>query len=195
MKAKSIFSLFLFPISLISVSVLPLNLFNLISPIAVHATNWNKFNIAFKNGLRHLNRGNYQKALDFYDEAIGIYNKDPASYYNRGLANQELGNHLDAVDDFKKSMTMDGKMYKANTHYNIGWSYSELEDYDSALIHFNKAIEIKPKEGYFYADKGDTLLELGKEEEACSNYLKSSELGYEEIKDYLNSSDGEWCKK
>ena len=194
MKAKSIFNLFLFPISLISVSVLPLNLFNLISPTAVHATNWNKYNILFKNGLRHLNRGNYQKALDFYNEAIGIYNKDPGAYYNRGLANQELGNHLDAVDDFKKSMTMDGKMYKANTHYNIGWSYSELEDYDKALIHFNKAIEIKPKEGYFYVDKGDTLLELGKEEEACSNYLKSLELGYEEIKDYLNSSDGEWCK-
>ena len=194
MKAKTIFSLFLFPISLISVSVLPLNLFNLISPTAVHATNWNKYNIAFKNGLRHLNQGNYQKALDFYNEAIGTYNKDPAAYYNRGLANQELGNHLDAVDDFKKSMTMDGKMYKANTHYNIGWSYSELEDYDNALIHFNKAIEIKPKEGYLYADKGDTLLELGKEEEACSNYLKSLELGYEEIKDYLNSSDGEWCK-
>ena len=191
---KFIFSLFLFPISLISVSVLPLNLFNLISPTAVHATNWNKYSIAFKNGLRHLNQGNYQKALDFYNEAIGTYNKDPAAYYNRGLANQELGNHLDAVDDFKKSMTMDGKMYKANTHYNIGWSYSELEDYDNALIHFNKAIEIKPKEGYFYADKGDTLLELGKEEEACSNYLKSFELGYEEIKDYLNSSDGEWCK-
>ena len=176
MKTKFIFSLFLFPISLISVSVLPLNLFNLISPTAVHATNWNKFNIAFKNGLRHLNRGNYQKALDFYNEAIGIYNKDPAAYYNRGLANQELGNHLDAVDDFKKSMTMDGKMYKGNTHNNIGWSYSQLEDYDNALIHFNKAIEIKPKEGYFYADKGDTLLELGKEEEACSNYLKSFEL-------------------
>ena len=194
MKTKFIFSLLLFPISLISVSGLPLNLFNLISPTAVQATNWNKFNIAFKNGLRHLNRGNYQKALDFFTEAIGIYNKDPATYYNRGIANQELGNHLDAIDDFKKSMTMDGKMYKANTHNNIGWSYSELEDYDNALIHFNKAIEIKPKEGYFYADKGDALYELGKEEEACSNYLKSFELGYEEIKDYLNSSDGEWCK-
>ena len=154
----------------------------------------NKYNISFKNGLRHLDRGNYQKALDFFNESIGIYNKDPGAYYNRGLANQELGNHLDAIDDFKKSMTMDGKMYKGSTHNNIGWSYSELEDYDNALIHFNKAIEIKPKEGYFYADKGDTLYELGKEEEACSNYLKSSELGYKEIKDYLNSSDGEWCK-
>ena len=66
MKAKSIFSLFLFPISLISVSVLPLNLSNLISPTAVHATNWNKYNIAFKNGSRHLDKGNYQKALDFF---------------------------------------------------------------------------------------------------------------------------------
>ena len=80
---------------------------------------------------------NYQKALEFFTKAIEIYKRDPAAYYNRGLANQELGNHLDAVDDFKKSMTMDGKMYKANTHYNIGWSYSELEDYDNALIWMN----------------------------------------------------------
>ena len=72
MNAKTIFSLFLFPISLISVSVLPLNLFNLISPTAVHATNWNKYSIAFKNGLRHLNQGNYQKALDFYNEAWNL---------------------------------------------------------------------------------------------------------------------------
>ena len=54
---------------------------------------------------------------------------------------------------------------------------------------------MNPKEGMFYTDRGDALYELGKEDEACRNYIKSSELGYEEIQDYLNSSDGDWCKK
>ena len=59
----------------------------------------------------------------------------------------------------------------------------------------DRAIDINPKEGMFYTDKGDALYELGKEDQACSNYIKSSELGYEEVKDYLNSTDGDWCKK
>ena len=195
MKRKYIINLFLFPISLLSGGFLQLNIASLISPSAVHATNWNKYNVEFKNGLRNLNQENYQKALEFFTKAIDIYKGDPAAFYNRGLANQELGNYKEAIEDYKKSMTMDGKMYKANTHNNIGYSYIQLEDYYNALIHLNKAIEIKPKEGMFYSDKGDALYYLGKEDDACANYIKSSELGYEEIKDYLNSSDGDWCKK
>ena len=195
MKSKIIFNILLFPISLLAVVFFQLNIATLITPSPVHATNWNRYNVEFKNGLRNLNQENYQKALEFFTNAIEIYKKDPAAFYNRGLANQELGNHQEAVDDFKKSMTMDGKMYKANTHNNIGWSYIQLEEYENALIHLNKAIEIKPKEGMFYSDKGDALYELGKGEEACANYIKSSELGYEEIESYLSSSDGDWCKK
>ena len=195
MKRKYLINLFLFPISLLSGVFLQLNIASLISPSAVHSTNWNKYNVVFKNGLRYLNQENYQKALDFFTKAIDIYKGDPAAFYNRGLANQELGNYKEAIEDYKKSMTMDGKMYKANTHNNIGYSYIQLEDYDNALIYLNKAIEIKPKEGMFYSDKGDALYYLGKEDDACANYIKSSELGYEEIKDYLNSSDGDWCKK
>ncbi len=195
MKRKFIINLFLFPISLLSGGFLQLNIASLISPSAVHATNWNKYNMEFKNGLRNLNQENYQKALEFFTKAIDIYKRDPGAFYNRGLANQELGNYKEAIDDYKRSMTMDGKMYKASTHNNIGYSYIQLEDYDNALIHLNKAIEIKPKEGMFYSDKGDALYYLGKEDDACANYIKSSELGYEEINDYLNSSDGDWCKK
>ena len=68
------------------------------------------------------------------------------------------------------------------------WVQYTIDNYD-------KAIEINPNEGYFYTDKGDALYDLGKEDEACANYINSSELGYEEIQDYLNSSDGDWCKK
>jgi len=195
MKRKFLINLFLFPISLLSSIFLQLNIASLISPSAVHATNWKKYNVEFKNGLRNLNQENYQKALEFFTKAIDINKRDPAAFYNRGIANEELGNYKEAIDDYKMSMTMDGKMYKANTHNSIGYNYIQLEDYDNALIHLNKAIEIKPKEGMFYSDKGDALYELGKEEEACANYIKSSELGYEEIRSYLNSSDGDWCKK
>ena len=147
MKRKFLINLFLFPISFLSVVFLQLNISNLITPSAVHATNWNQYNVEFERGLRNLNQGNYQKALEFFTKAIDIYKRDPAGYYNRGLANEELGNYKEAIDDYKKSMTMDGKMYKANTNNNIGYSYIQLEDFDNALINLNKAINIKSDEG------------------------------------------------
>ena len=338
MKRKSLLNLFLLPISLLSVGFLHLNISSLISPPAVRATNWNKYDISKKSGLRNLKNGNYQKAVEFFTEAINNYKGDSDAYYFRGEANQGLGNHKKAIDDFKKSLTMDGIGYEANTNNMIGYSYIQLEDFENALIHLNKAISIKsdqgdyynnrgeanqglgnhkkaiddfkksltmdgigyeantnnmigysyiqledfenalihlnkaisiksdqgdyynnrgyvylnqekwdealtdyetakvkylkkkenldeyfyseigyihynlgslklaidnydkaikinPKEGYFYAGKGDALYDLGQENDACANYNKSSELGYEEINDYLNSTDGDWCKK
>ena len=268
MKRKSLLNLFLLPISLLSVGFLHLNISSLISPPAVRATNWSKYDISKKNGLRNLKNGNYQKAVEFFTEAINNYKGDSDAYYFRGEANQGLGNHKKAIDDFKKSLTMDGIGYKANTNNMIGYSYIQLEDFENALKHLNKAISIKsdqgdyynnrgyvylnqekwdealtdyetakvkylkkkenldeyfyseigyihynlgslklaidnydkaikinPKEGYFYAGKGDALYDLGQENDACANYNKSSELGYEEINDYLNSTDGDWCKK
>ena len=73
MNKKSIFSLFLFPISLLSVGFLQLNISKLISPSAVHATNWNAYNKHVESGGRNLNNGNYQNAVDFYNKALKIY--------------------------------------------------------------------------------------------------------------------------
>ena len=51
MKRKSLLNLFLLPISLLSVGFLHLNISSLISPPAVRATNWNKYDISKKNVL------------------------------------------------------------------------------------------------------------------------------------------------
>ena len=268
MKRKFLLNLCLFPISLLSVVFFQLNTFNLISSPAVHANNWNAYNKHVENGGRNLNNGNYQKAIDFYNKALKIYKRDGAIFYNRALSNYELGNYKEAIEDYKEALNLEDKMRSAITHLNIGNSYKEIEEYEKALFHINKAISIKPnegfyyqdrgylyweldkwdealkdfetakskflkkkekideyfyndigyvyfklgsynlaidnyqkaiemnpKEGMFYSDKGDALYELGKEDEACANYINSSELGYEQIQDYLNSSDGGWCKK
>ena len=170
MKRKFLINSFLFPISLLSVVFLQLNISNLISPSAVHATNWNAYDVSKKSGLRNLKNGNYQKAVEFFTKAINIYNRDSDSYYFRGEANQGLGNHNEAIADFKKSMTMDGIGYKANTNYMIGYSYIQLEDFDNALIHLNKAISIKSDKGGYYYSRGYVYLNQEKWDEALKDY-------------------------
>ncbi len=267
MQKKIRICLFLFPISLILFYLASSNIVRFISPMPLYATNWNVYNRYFYLGGENLDDGNYQKALDFYDKAIEIYKRDGALYYNRALAKYELGDFKGAIEDYKEALKYEDKMRAAVTHLNLGNAYKEIEKFEKALIHFNKAISIKPNEvlyyrnrgslffnqekwdealkdyetakvkylkkkenideyfhndigfihfnlgsfqlaidnyekaieenskvGMFYADKGDALLEIGKEDMACKNYLKSFELGYEEIQNYLESKDGEWCK-
>ena len=170
MRRKFLLNFFLFPVSLLLVVFLQLNISNLISPYAVHATNWNAYDVTKKSGLRNLKNGNYQKAVEFFTKAINIYNRDSDSYYFRGEANQGLGNHNEAIADFKKSMTMDGIGYKANTNYMIGYSYIQLEDFDNALIHLNKAISIKSDQGSYYNNRGYVYLNQEKWNEALKDY-------------------------
>ena len=119
MKRKFILNLCLFPISLLSVGFLQLNILNLISSPAFNATNWN-VNKHVENGRRNLNNRNYQKAIDFYNKALKIYKKDGAIFYNRALSNYELGNFMEAIEDYKEALNFEYKMRSAITHLKIG---------------------------------------------------------------------------
>ena len=185
MKRKSLLNLFLFPLSLLSVGFLHINIFSLILPPAVRATNWNKYEITKKSGLRNLKNGNYQKAVEFFTEAINIYKRDSDSYYFRGEANQGLGNHKEAIDDFKKSLTMDGIGYKANTNNMIGYSYIQLEDFENALTHLNKAISIKSDQGDYYNNRGYVYLNQEKWDEALKDY-ETAKVKYLKKKENLD---------
>ena len=163
-------SLSLFPFTLLPFYFSPSTFISLVSPAPVHATNWNRYNVVFNSGIRNLNQGNYQKALEFFSKAIDIYKRDPAAFYNRGIANEELENYKEAIEDYKKSLTMDGLMYTANTHNNIGFSYLQLEDFDNALKHLNKAISIKSDDGSYYKNRGNVYLNQEKWEKALKDY-------------------------
>jgi len=162
--------LYLFPFTLLPFYFLPSTFISLVSPTPVHANNWNRYNIVFKSGIRNLNQGNYQKALEFFSKAIDIYKRDPAAFYNRGLVHEKLENYKEAIEDYKKSLTMDGLMYTANTHNNIGSSYLQLEDFDNALIHLNKAISIKSDEGSYYNNRGIVYFNQEKWEKGIKDY-------------------------
>ena len=170
MLKKVRIGLSLFPFTLLPFYFSPSTFISLVPPAPVHATNWNRYNVVFNSGIRNLNQGNYQKALEFFSKAIDIYKRDAAAFYNRGIANEELENYKEAIEDYKKSLTMDGLIYTANTHNNIGFSYLQLEDFDNALIHLNKAISIKSNDGSYYNNRGSVYLNQERWEEALKDY-------------------------
>ena len=104
MVKKNILTKLFLPLSISFLSFLPLIFEGIVAPQKAYATNWNRYNIVWKRGLSNLNKGNYEKSLDFYNQAIDIYKRDPSAYYNRGISHMELGNYENALKDYKKAL-------------------------------------------------------------------------------------------
>ena len=44
------------------------------------------------------------------DEALRLDGSYAEAYYNRGLANSELSNHSQSIEDFSKAMSLDSSL-------------------------------------------------------------------------------------
>ncbi|HEV7746104.1 MAG TPA: tetratricopeptide repeat protein [Pyrinomonadaceae bacterium] len=87
-----------------------------------------------------------------------------------------------AIVDLKKSVELyekqmnakqadeDLKEACAKTYNNLGWAYEELEDYDSAVEHYDNAIKVNPKHYFSYTGKGDALRKGRKFDAASAAY-------------------------
>ena len=104
------------------------------------ATNWNAFKLNFDNGYRSLNKGNYQKALDYLNKAIKNYALDGPTYYNRGNAYMGLEKYQEAIKDYLRSIELDSDTGNQYAYNNIAVSYVNLGDYKNAIKYINLSI-------------------------------------------------------
>ncbi|CAC9984241.1 hypothetical protein [uncultured Gammaproteobacteria bacterium] len=61
----------------------------------------------YNRGNIYMSLGEYQKAINDYDQAIAINPKDARSFYNRGLSYRKLEKEEKAIKDFKKAQDLD----------------------------------------------------------------------------------------
>ena len=175
MVKKNILTKLFFPLSISFLSFLPLIFEGFVAPQKAYATNWNRYNMVWKRGLSNLNQGNYEKALDFYNQAIDIYKRDPSAYYNRGISHMELGNHENALKDYKKALKLDPEMSDQYTYNNMGVVYQELGDFENAKDSYTKAIEIDDKDGLYFHNRGYINMKLENWEDALLDYQTALE--------------------
>ena len=58
-------------------------------------------------GKEQLDYGNYDNALDFFEQAISLDQKDPDLWNLKGIALRSLGRYNEAVECFNKSLEID----------------------------------------------------------------------------------------
>jgi len=58
-------------------------------------------------GNEQLDCGNYGKALNFFEQAISLDQKDPDLWNLKGIALRSLGRYDEAISCFNKSLSID----------------------------------------------------------------------------------------
>lgn len=154
-------------------------------------------------GLNHLDMGDYDSALDYFQTVIKIAEETNhtlglgSDYNNTGLIFKVLQEFEKAMEYFHKAR----KLYsQANypegivaSYTNMGNLHSEKERYEEAMKKFKSALKVSKENNYVWGimssmtNIGATYGHLGKIDEGLKHYKQAHKLGLENKNDYILS--------
>lgn len=136
-----------------------------------------------EKGIDYYNKGKYQKAIEFFNKAIGSEPKNPDAWYFKGNAYKMLEKSKLAQDSYEKALSI------SPTNLEIIKNYAMLLN---SLELFKESIEIleNVSEPDFKVTEilGDAYLKTGKFEEALVEFDKILEKN-QNIKTYLQKKE------
>ena len=126
-------------------------------------------------GIEFANKGEYQKAIELYNEALAFNSNYDWAYNNRGCAYAELKKYDAAIADLNKAIQLNPNY--ADAYNNRGIAYKILKQYDAAIADFSKAIELNPNDAYYaYNNRGGSYCLIRKFKKAIADATKAIEI-------------------
>jgi TolA-binding protein len=145
-----------------------------------------KQNILFQLGNQEFMNMNTDVAIDYFTKSIelGNYDREARSnaYFWRGESYYRTGQYTNAISDFKTCQNLSKQGFSDTyslVHYNLGYCYFKLNDYNHALIEFRRYLTLE-KGANTLADTynriGDCLFYQRQYAEAETNYQRAADL-------------------
>jgi tetratricopeptide (TPR) repeat protein len=148
-----------------------------------------RFTILDKNGLMacvYTNMGKLSppdKAIGYYDLALGLNPKYAETFSNKGFAYEEIGQLKEAFFCYNRALEINPK--DARTYFNRGYAWMKLGNYNKAMLDYSLAIAHHLNFPEAYLNRGYIYSTLGSYEEAIFDYNKAIELNPIYAKAYL----------
>lgn len=120
-------------------------------------------------GLAYALSGNYDSAIDAYEQAVAAGSHSPKLYNNLGIAYVQRRRYVDAFNTFKKA-TDEPRAYN-----NLGVALLGVSSAKKAVACFEKAIELSPQ----YYEKASENLRIARQSipTAANGTATSSDAG------------------
>ncbi|NPC55676.1 tetratricopeptide repeat protein [Caenimonas soli] len=122
----------------------------------------------------YLRNKRYAKALPVYTQLRGLHPKDPVTLLHCGFCLEQLGEAHDAAVLYREALAQHADFLEA--HVDLAGVLWRLGDFDGALAHAKRAVELGPQHPYAVRVLGMALLNLNRVEEAKQQLRRALEL-------------------
>ena len=130
-----------------------------------------------ERAYQRMEGGYYKGALEDYDRALQIQDKDPEIWLNRGHVKEKLNDLKGAYSDYTKAIELNEKFEKA--WLNRGNVLSKQGRNEDAIQDYTVAITFNPDYANAYYNRAIARQKLKQAAEACQDLQKAESLGME----------------
>jgi lipoprotein NlpI len=113
----------------------------------------------YRGGV-YVGKGDYDKAVEDYDQAIRLKPDDASTYNNRGIAYSHKGEYDRAIQDFDQAIRL--KPDDDSAYVGRASAYANRGEYDQAIQSFDQAIRLDPDSTYAPLWRAQLLFELAR---------------------------------
>lgn len=126
-------------------------------------------------GREQAAQGNYSEAIALLSHLIDRHPDNAIDYNNRGLVYFQSGQLLRAIADYDKAIQLDPQL--ASAYNNRANFYAAKGHLAVALFDYDRALDLNPSYVRGWINRGITLRDLKRYEEAIENFDVASHLG------------------
>jgi serine/threonine protein kinase len=124
----------------------------------------------FKSGLQFYNKGDYESAINYFNDSLQVNRQQHDVLFSRGRAYQKISNYSLAYEDYKESFRLSPK---AEVSACMGYCANKLGFYKEAINYYQKALSLGYKSPLVLHNVGYSYFQLNKLDEA-SSYLEEA---------------------
>ena len=128
--------------------------------------------------------GEYQKAIDAYQEAIRLKPNHAKAWYNLGVNYGDLGEYQKAIDAYREAIRLQPDDAKAWS--NLGVHYGDLGEYQKAIDAFREAIRLQPDLADAWNNLGAAYGDLDQSQKEIDAYREAIRLQPDYVRAWHN---------
>ena len=124
--------------------------------------------------VEYYNKGDYDRAIADYTQAIRLDPNDANAYSYRAIAYNYKGDYDRAIADCTQTIRLDPNNTPA--YYERGYAYNRKGDYDRAIADFTQAIRLYSNYANAYNNRGLAYSRKGDYDRAIADYTQAIRL-------------------
>src|SRR5919199_4008330 len=113
----------------------------------------------YKNGLNSLWLGNYDGALDSFENSVSKNPNRVEAWIQVGYCLVKQGKNADAIRAYKQALRLKPDSFE--TYNKLGDAYYYASNFEQALAAYRQAARLRPEQPEAYYNLGITYLEMG----------------------------------